>query len=63
MCCADLGLDGLMRELLADKVVAVPDEEKPKSVRKLVLGFEAEANASKVKDLFWSNSIRRRGVL
>lgn len=64
MCWADLGLDGLIRELFDERVVVPePVEVKPYSVRKLVPGVEADAKASKVKALFWSNSIRRRGFL
>ena len=62
-CWADLGLEELASELLDESDVPVPDEEKPYSVRKFVPGVEADAKASKVKDLFWSNSIRRRGFL
>lgn len=53
-----------MSALLDDRdVVTAPDEEKPKSVRKVVPGVVADVKASKVKDLFSSNSIRRRGDL
>lgn len=63
-CCADLGAEGLMSALLDDRdVVTAPDEEKPKSVRKVVPGVVADVKASKVNDLFSSNSIRRRGDL
>lgn len=41
----------------------MPDEENPKSVRKVVPGVVADVKASKVNDLFSSNSISSNGDL
>ena len=63
-CCADFGAEGLISALLDDRdVVTVPDEENPKSVRNVVPGVVADVKASKVNDLFSSNSMSSNGDL
>ena len=67
-CCADRGLDGLIRFPVL-KVGVVRDialsgmNEVVLDVDEEVEGVDEEVNASNVKALFWSNSIKRTGDL